>query len=231
MHIITPSVAQSLFLDNSPFRDASNEEKEFIIKLTRYREFKTKSMIFEAGAPSPGFWNVIEGRVRLSTFANGGEQHIIRDFNHGEWLGFISCLSDSNSPHDAIAVQDTKMLYLDKVSINIIYENYPHLYKHTVKLISSAFVRLAEHYNATSMPLISRIAAILCRLYNLNNKEAIKLSHAELAAHIGASREAVSSGLKKLENDNGILLKYRQIELNDWSILERISLGDTLQKK
>lgn len=158
-----------------------------------------------------------------------GELNIIRDFDQGEWLGFISCLSGLNSPHDAIALKKTKVLYLDKSSVDQIYDKYPHLYKYTVEIVSSAFFRLEKHLdNTCNMPLIARISGILHHLYLLNDRAPIELSHAELAAYIGSSRESVSAGLKKLEREGVISLKYKRIELENWNELVDITEGKSL---
>lgn len=97
-----------MFGKSCPFRDATEQQKKFIIQLIKYKEFEPKTTLFIEGKVSPGFWGVLEGQVRLSKLTRKGELNIIRDFDQGEWLGFISCLSGLNSPHDAIALKKLK---------------------------------------------------------------------------------------------------------------------------
>jgi CRP-like cAMP-binding protein len=220
------------FDDASPFKGASEKERKKIMSLTKNKEYQKNELLFDTTKPSPGYWGVVKGQIRLSKVNKNGELHIIKDFHQGDWVGFISYLSGYKSPHDAYTMKSSTILFLDKSAIETIYELFPHLYRSTASLVSSAFIRLAEHYNNTcNMPLISRVSSTLCRLHLFNKNLPLELSHAELAAYIGASREAVSTCLKFLEKSGGISLKYKNIAIKNLDILERLSYESNIEFK
>jgi len=218
---------ESLFQFPSPFLNAPDSLISLIISQGEYKSVMNGKRIYSSGEISEGFYGVLEGKIRLSKITLKGDTHIIRDFHAGEWLGFISYFASMNSPHCATAIELSKVIYLPKSVIDQIYELFPHCYQSTLKLVSSAFVRLADHHiHAVHSPLIVRVSKVLLMINTLTETSELKLSQADIAAFVGATREAISIQLKLLESQGVIKIGYRKLNLIDNEKLFALANGE-----
>jgi CRP/FNR family transcriptional regulator len=60
-----------------------------------------------------------------------------------------------------------------------------------------------------------RLACFLGRLFERNNSDTLDITHQELAQELGTSRETISRLLKKLEQQECIILRRGQILIGE----------------
>jgi CRP/FNR family transcriptional regulator len=66
-------------------------------------------------------------------------------------------------------------------------------------------------YDTAFEPLDMRLACLLGRLFERSGNDSLDVTHQELSQELGTSREVVSRLLKKLEQQDCIILKRGQI--------------------
>ena len=78
-------------------------------------------------------------------------------------------------------------------------------------LVDTVCTMVQTFYDTAFEPLDMRLACLLGRLFERNNADTLDVTHQELSQELGTSREVVSRLLKKLEQQECIVLKRGQI--------------------
>ena len=78
------------------------------------REFADRQRIYKAGDPSASAFLVLEGRVRVTSVDQDGQEVLFSEPGHGDFFGFASMLD--NEPHQttAIALSRTVCIEVDR---------------------------------------------------------------------------------------------------------------------
>lgn len=217
----------TLFQQPSPFAGASEGVVNFILNHGQFKTYSVGKRLYLSGERSEGFWGIVEGRIRLSKTSEKGNDLTIRDFHSGDWFGFISYFAELKSPHDAIVLEKSQLIYMPSTTVELLFSSFPELYRSTLNTVSGAFIRLAHlHYDTVNYSLLVRTVQIILRISMLTNSEELNLSQSDVASFVGASREAVSGQLKSLENQNAICIGYRKIIIVDKEKLQVLAGGE-----
>ena len=78
-------------------------------------------------------------------------------------------------------------------------------------LVDTVCTMVQTFYDTAFEPLDMRLACLLGRLFERGNADTLDVTHQELSQELGTSREVVSRLLKKLEQQECIVLKRGQI--------------------
>ncbi|PCJ88840.1 MAG: hypothetical protein COA54_00990 [Thiotrichaceae bacterium] len=166
------------------------------------------------GSSCTNFMLLLDGEVRIFQEAEDGREMTLYRITPGD-----VCLMSLNSlihdrPFRANATAET--------SINMILfcaEDF-----HTAMKVSDAFrdlilsslvdtvcTMVQSFYDTAFEPLDMRLACLLGRLFERAGSDSLDITHQELSQELGTSREVISRLLKKLEQQECIVLKRGQI--------------------
>jgi CRP/FNR family transcriptional regulator len=193
-----------------------------IISRAQISEAPANTILATVGSQCTGFMLLLDGTVRIYQDAGDGREMTLYRIQHGD-----ICLMSLNSllhhkPFRANAVSETsvKMLVInvdDFHSAMGVSEPFRTII--LTSLVDTVCTMVQSCYDTAFEPLDMRLACLLGRLFERAGTTAITVTHQELSQELGTSREVISRLLKKLENQNCIVLKRGQILMGDNKII------------
>lgn len=114
------------------------------------------------------------------------------------------------------AIKECEILIIPIEIFKNLRLKYPSIQNHVMGLMATRFSDSAKVMEqALFMPLTTRIKEFLAKN---SKKDNIKITHEEIAMHLGSAREAVSRILKEMQNDGEILQNKGEIKIINLSL-------------
>lgn len=205
------------------------EEWHTFEALGRRRTYRAGRTLFRERDEGREVLAVRTGRIKIISHTPAGREVILAFKVAGEVVGEFSALDGRRRSATAVAVEPTEVLILSRDAFNTFLEEHPRFAVHLLRV-------LAAQVRATSRSLTERDAAdvvsrVASRLAVLGedvrehtgsvSPVIVSLTHDDLAAWIGASREATSRALARLRSAGLVTTGRHRITLRDPALLSR----------
>ena len=192
---------------------------------------QAQSVIFQKGDPGSSMMAVIRGRVKICARSVDGKELVINILRKDDLFGEIALLDGEPRTADAVALEETDLLVLERSKFIPILMDNPDI---ALRLLSFMCQRLRitnEHLeDALFLEAPARLARCLLRLVPSHGKPAqsgvlldVKLSQQQLAGLVGLSRERVNKQLKEWERDGLLSFEKGFVTLHDQHELEQLA--------
>jgi CRP/FNR family transcriptional regulator len=182
--------------------DFSNE----ITKHSTIIEIKAKSEIVREGQKNKFIPFLIKGSIKVFTLNDGREliYYYIRE-NDSCMMTFSSIFTDYISRIYAVAEEDSEVML---IPVSVVHEwliKFPQINRLFYSEYDRRFTDVMNMVNdAVFHRLDKRVINYIRQQISITGNNPIKLTHREIASHLGTSREVVSRVLKKVENEGEI---------------------------
>ncbi|MEK4649579.1 MULTISPECIES: Crp/Fnr family transcriptional regulator [Exiguobacterium] len=192
----------------SLFDELPMQELKVIDAMSQMRPVKKGKIIVSPDAPIPALFLLKEGQVRLYRMNQHGKQFTVDILTSGNIFGETATLSLTDDDLYAEAMTDTYLCTIGVDEFEQLIEKSPKI---ALKLINILSERLKDLYALSEKIALTDVKyRILYLLLKLSEKSGvrkkdwqtinIKLTHADIAAMVGTTRETTSvimSNLKK----------------------------------
>jgi CRP/FNR family cyclic AMP-dependent transcriptional regulator len=196
--------------------------------LVRYRP---RATIFQKGDPGASMMAVVRGRVKICTYSAGGQELLLNIVDRGGLFGEIALLDGQPRSADAVAMEDTELLVLERNRLMPFLNANPEI---AIRLIAVLCQRLRQTSEALEDALLrdapSRVARGLLRLAAIFGKQEtggmrldIRLSQQQIANLIGISRESTNKYIVEWSRAGYLAVNTGFITINDREALESLS--------
>ena len=168
---------------------------------------------------------VAKGRVKIFHVTPEGKQSILDFVDTGEIFGELAIFGGDHRDEHVEATEKTKLVLIPKVILQNVVQKYPDLALGVSKIIGLRRQRLERRLrNLLFRSNRDRVIHLLLELaekyaeatpdgYLLN----IRLSHQEMAAIIGSTRETVTVVLGQLQKEGRLSTARRKIFVKDFA--------------
>ncbi len=103
-----------------------DEETAVLASQVELKEFSARERIYKRGAPGGQAYVMISGRVRVSTVDEDGQEIIVDEPAVGEIFGFASMLEQTPHQTNAVALESSRCLEIDRDDIAVLLQRKPH---------------------------------------------------------------------------------------------------------
>ncbi len=197
--------------------------RDNVLAAMRPREVAAGESVYQLGAAPDACYQIDSGRVRICNFTESGKEVSMGELLPGDCLGEIGLIDGLPRFNTAIAVEDSQVLVLKRADFDRLYKAHPEIPQQLNRQLAYR-VRLiymqAEEANALSLG--QRLARTLARLgYSAGQTQdhgdilVQPVSHEALAHMLGATRQAVSQEMKRLERAGLIRISYGKVFIRD----------------
>jgi uncharacterized membrane protein len=107
------------------FSQLDDEETAVLASQVQVRTFAPRQRIYKTGDSSGRAYVVVSGRVRVSTVDQEQQEIVIDEPSHGEFFGFASMLEQTPHQTDAIAVDESVCIEVDREDIAVLLQRKP----------------------------------------------------------------------------------------------------------
>jgi len=216
-----------LFSSLSPSQLTTLENNSAVLKMDKGQ------VVFLEGAEAKGFYVLLSGQVKIYKSSPEGKEHILHVLGPSEPFAEVPMFQGSRFPANAMAIQQSSVLYIEKSVLIRLMERDTGL---ALAMLASLSQRLRQMTTMigqlTLREVPARLAAYLLHQSDEKGLDTFDLdmSKGHLAGFLGATREALSRSLAKLEDQGFIAMDNRTITILDRDRLSGLAEGETKLK-
>jgi CRP-like cAMP-binding protein len=220
------SVKRAALLASPLFAAMQPEELDEILKFALDRRVRRGQTIFQRGDEGSSLMAVLRGRVRISSVSGDGKELTLNVINPGEIFGEIALLDGQPRSADAVAIEDSVLLVVDRRYFLPFLRHKEDLCLRLLAVLCSRLRRTSTALEEIALfDLPVRLARVLLKLAedygrpgSTGTRIDLKLSQRDLSNLVAASRESVNK-LLRTWRENGT------VELEDGFIVLRRPVG------
>jgi CRP-like cAMP-binding protein len=211
-------------VDGTPWSD-------FLQDIGREQSFAKNSYIYQMGDPGKRFFYLQEGRVKIITANEQGEEKTLSVLEPGNFFGETSFFDQRRRFATAMAVADSRVISLNINDFNkILHEESHETIRRYMFMSLSRKIRLLSKQveDLTFWSIEKRLCRFLWKMladFNMQTEKGLALSliltDDQIGHHIGARREAVTKVLNKLKNLGIIKKENRRLYFPDLEALKK----------
>jgi uncharacterized membrane protein len=101
------------------------EEMAVLAAQIEMKRFAPRQRIYKRGDAGGRAYVMVSGRVRIATVDQDNQEVVVDEPGHGEFFGFASMLDGTSHQTEAIAIEDTTCLEVDREDIAVLLERKP----------------------------------------------------------------------------------------------------------
>lgn len=178
-----------------------------------WRNYPAGKRIISRNADDRDVYLLVSGRVRITTYSQGGRQVTFRDIAAGEAFGEVAALDDKPRSADVIALDAALLASMTPSVFRKLLADEPLLGERIMKRLASLVRSLSERViDLSTLGVQNRIHAEILRLAREAGVERNRAridpgpKHADIASQVSTYREQVTRELSALARA-GILEK------------------------
>jgi len=133
------------------------DETAVLASEVEVKKFAPRQRIYKVGDAGGQAYVMVSGRVRVSTVDEDQQEVIVDEPAHGEFFGFASMLDQTIHQTQAIALEETVCVEVDRKDIAILLERKPHAGMDMLSVLGRQFhasqqlVRIRSQRNANEI--------------------------------------------------------------------------------
>ncbi|MGA8599010.1 MAG: Crp/Fnr family transcriptional regulator [Bryobacteraceae bacterium] len=202
---------------------------------TVIRRFLAGELLFSEGEPCSGLYVVAAGRVRIFKTSSGGREQVLAIEGPGSSIAELPVFDGGTYPASAAAAEESQLLFISRNDFRACCLEHPDVALKVLEVVGARLRRLVGIIEELSFTTVRhRLIAWLLRQAQTHGAPGeegtvfeLRVSHQELAAHIGTVRELVSRNMARLQAQGLIHIKGREVTILNKEELES-SLGSPL---
>jgi CRP-like cAMP-binding protein len=170
-----------------------------------WRNYEAGKRIISRNAADRDVYLLVSGRVRITTYSQGGRQVTFRDIAAGEIFGEVAALDDKPRTADVIALEPALIASMAPTAFRKLLADEPRLGERMMARLASLVRALSERVvDLSTLGVQNRIHAEILRLAResgvARNSARIEPGpkHADIASQVSTYREQVTRELSAL---------------------------------
>jgi CRP/FNR family cyclic AMP-dependent transcriptional regulator len=220
---------RSALAASAHFQSLDAPDLDRLAQLGRLQQLRHGERASRDGSYEDRFCIILDGAVRVSSQAPGAKEYVYAVLGPGSYFGLATAVRRAAFTADARAFGATDLAVFPGPALVELLDQQPRLWKHVSGLLSLRLrlALLALRDNSIA-PLPERLArrllghALSSDLRGAQQVE-VRMTQADLALMLGASRARINAALKALERAGLVRAGYRGITILDLPGLRRLA--------
>ncbi len=187
-----------------------------IIEVGEIRNFKEGEIVMDYGKPIRFMPIIISGTLRVMRKDDEDREIILYYLSNNEScaMAYACCMEAKKSEIKAIAEDNVELIAIPNNKLNEWLVKYPSWKSYIFSSFTQRFNELLKSLESIAFQKFDeRLVKYLKAKAKVTGKNAIQLSHKQIAEEMGTSRVVISRLLKQLENDKKLVLYRNEIKL------------------
>ncbi|MBI5236677.1 MAG: Crp/Fnr family transcriptional regulator [Deltaproteobacteria bacterium] len=202
---------------NKIFSNLSEKNKSEIASKSTGHSVRKKDFVYSAGDKAGTVYMLKEGRIRIMRYSEDGRELTIDILEPGDIFGELSMTGEQERETNAVAMEDSLICAIKRRDFEDFIGKMPELSLSITKWMGIRLRRIENRLGAMVFQDVrTRLIVLLRDLSQRHGAPAdngrrieLLLSHKDIAALIGASRETVTLELNNLKRSNDVLMDGR----------------------
>ena len=210
------------------FSDLAEEDLELLADRLRRRAFAKGMIIFHKDSPGQTLYVIESGKVRIFILSETGQEISVNIYGRGDFFGELALLDGLPRSAGAVVMEDTVTLALHRDDFLQLLQEHPELAMSIISVLSTR-LRYTTMY-AESLAFLDVYGRVAAKLLEIGDRYGaqkegleieLRLTQAELASWVGASRESVNKVLGAFRDQGLIRLDGQKLTILDRRELKR----------
>lgn len=194
---------------------ASSGFRNMVSELAIRIRLKPGEVLFEEGDPGDALFAVISGELEASVSSSSGKKLGLAIMGAGELFGEIALFSPGPRTATITAITQTEVWGLRNADVLRALSEAPELYIDMIELAGKRLRWMSTQYHEqVFMDVTTRLARRLLHLSG-EGQRPVRMSHADLASFVGATRETTSKTLSAWKREGFIELGRGTVNVTD----------------
>jgi CRP/FNR family transcriptional regulator, cyclic AMP receptor protein len=220
----------SLGLRNIELLEGLSPEKlDALARQCVWRNFESGKRIISRNAADRDVYLLVSGKVRITTYSEGGRQVTFRDIASGEVFGEVSAIDDKPRSADVIALEAALIASMPPAGFRKLLTDEPLLGERMMKRLAGLVRSLSERViDLSTLGVQNRIHAEILRLAREAGVERNSAriepgpKHADIASQVSTYREQVTRELSALAKAGVLGKEGSALVVRDMKRLEKM---------
>ncbi len=205
--------------------------KDALTKLSMNRKSRTykrkENIYYESEYPNTLFF-IVKGKAKGWRMNEDGKELITDLYNQGDFLGYLSLLTDSPYAETVTALEDLELALIPKDEFMDLFKADRDVAYRFIKMLANNVHEKEEKLLSLAYSSVrARVAEALLHLQERYKKEksgnfSISISRDDLAGMVGTATESLIRTLSEFKGENMIEVSGREITVMDTVGLERV---------
>ena len=214
-------------LRNAPlFAGVSEETLASLAQCLGKRTFARGMILFHKGSPGNSIYLIDQGKIRIFILSEAGQEISLNIHGPGDCFGELALLDGFSRSAGAMAVEQTVTYSLQRQDFLRHLDESPKMARALLAQVSSHLRNATDYAESLAfLDVYGRVASILLKLAERYGTEEddgsggvqidMRLTQAELAGYVAASREMVNRVLKSYRAQGLISIEGQYITILD----------------
>ncbi len=198
---------------------------DLLQQIGRVRTHPRGELLFSEGEDAEGFFVVVTGKVKVYKLSAEGKERILHIIHHGGTFAEAAIFGDGLYPAYAEPLQQSELFFLPKDGFLNLLQTNSRISINMIAGLSKFLRQFAQQVEElTFKDVPSRLARYLLEL-SQGQKLVVDLpiSKSQLASNLGTVSETLSRTLRKLSEDDLIVVQGKKVEILDFARLESLA--------
>jgi CRP/FNR family cyclic AMP-dependent transcriptional regulator len=192
------------------------QEHDYVIRQCTPKLAKRNSTVFRQGETQKGIFLILSGGVRVFYAAPSGREITRAYWFAGNFIGGPDVFAQTRNMWSAVAIRDTSLLLLPSATLHSLCARMPNLAMGLIEAMvfkGRCYAAMAQMLGTrTASERMTRVLLLLAEMYGVKTEDGVAINvpitHEEISHMVGATRQWVTIGLKRLQSD-GIIAVSR----------------------
>jgi CRP/FNR family transcriptional regulator, cyclic AMP receptor protein len=172
-----------------------------VLAYARFERYRAMQTVFRKGDAETGLMAVLRGRIKLSSRSADGKEVLFDILDAGRVFGEVALLDGKPRSHDAVALEDSRVLVLSRRDVMPLLERHPQICIRIMTELCSRLRRTDEMVeDMLFLGLTQRLAKRLLRLAErfgrADRKGRVRIeltmTQQDVAGLVGMTRESIN---------------------------------------
>jgi CRP/FNR family transcriptional regulator, dissimilatory nitrate respiration regulator len=214
------------------FRGVPVEKLRVLAERSRCRTYQAGEMFIGEDDPAHAFYVVITGQIKLYKSSPEGKEQTLNLLRPGDPFGMCTAFAIDSFPANAMALEASDVLLIPGQVMEAVAMEEPRLLVNIIRIISDRLresMALIESLSLKEIP--QRLAAFLIHGLKREGEKGtdrlvLTITQRELAKILGATPEALSRVIRRMNNARILALDGRSIRILDREGLVALAEGE-----
>lgn len=197
------------------------------------QQYNKGKIILSSGSFEGHFYFIETGAVKMTTTSGKGQYLVLHIFNPRSCFPLLTMVTQGKNAYDFVTLTSTIIHKVPQEKVlAFLQENIDVLFEFQLCLLKGIQGLLHRIEQSTFVPAYNQVAGLLLYFarhfgnnssFNTTNEMKLNVTHREIAAWLGLSRENVSIQMKQLERNGFISKKNKHTEIIDIKKLKHLA--------
>lgn len=199
------------------FADLSESDHNLLVQVAVRRSFPRHTLVIQEGDPGQSLYLLRKGRAKVFIGDGGGREVIVAILGPGDFFGELALIDDAQCSANVMTLEESEFVSIGKREFRQVLASSPGMAIHLLKVLASRLREADLQIEGLALKDVqARVVQVLQALAEPEGNERVipaRITHRDIAAMVGASREVVTRVFRALEERGIVRVDGRRVAL------------------